>query len=64
MKLSTVFYPQTDDQAERTVETLEYVLRDHINYFKGNWYNHLPLVDFAYNNSYHSSIFMTPYEAL
>ncbi|WMV50450.1 hypothetical protein MTR67_043835 [Solanum verrucosum] len=32
--------------------------------FKGNWDDHLPLIEFAYNNSYHSNIQMTPYEAL
>ena len=30
----------------------------------GSWADHLPLVEFAYNNSYHNSIEMTPYEAL
>ena len=32
--------------------------------FKGSWDDHLPLIEFAYNNSYHSSIQMAPYEAL
>ena len=32
--------------------------------FCGNWDEHIPLMEFAYNNSYHSSIEMTPYEAL
>ena len=32
--------------------------------FKGNWDEHLPLVEFSYNNSYHASIGMPPYEAL
>ena len=32
--------------------------------FKGNWDDHLPLIEFAYNNGYHSSIGMAPYEAL
>ena len=31
---------------------------------EGSWSDHLPLVEFAYNNSYHSSIEMAPYEAL
>ena len=31
---------------------------------KGSWEEHLPLVEFAYNNSYQASIQMTPYEAL
>ena len=33
-------------------------------YLKGNWDNHLPLIEFSYNNSYHSSISMEPFEAL
>ena len=32
--------------------------------FKGSWEDHLPLIEFAYNNSYHSSIQMAPYESL
>ena len=32
--------------------------------FIGSWYDHLPLIEFAYNNSYHSIIQMAPYEAL
>ena len=32
--------------------------------FKGNWVTYLPLVEFAYNNSYQASIGMAPYEAL
>jgi len=32
--------------------------------YAGNWDHNLPLVEFAYNNSYHSSIDMTPYEVL
>ena len=32
--------------------------------FKGSWDDHLPLIEFAYNKSYHSSIQMAPYEAL
>ena len=40
------------------------MLRSCILEFKGNWDQHLPLVEFAYNNSYHSSIGMPPYEAL
>ncbi|XP_070034353.1 uncharacterized protein [Nicotiana tomentosiformis] len=32
--------------------------------FRGSWDDHLPLIDFAYNNSYHSNIQMAPYESL
>ena len=62
--MSTNFHPQTDGQAERTIQTLEDMLRACVIDFKGNWDDHLPLIEFAYNNSYHSSIKMAPYEAL
>ncbi|WMV50253.1 hypothetical protein MTR67_043638 [Solanum verrucosum] len=58
------FHPQTDGQVERTIQTLEGMLRAYVIYFKGNWDDHLPLVEFAYNNSYHSSIVMAPFKAL
>nr|XP_009777849.1 PREDICTED: uncharacterized protein K02A2.6-like [Nicotiana sylvestris] len=64
VNLSTAFHPQTDGQAERTIQTLEDMLRACVIDFKGNWDDHLPLIEFAYNNSYHSSIKMVPYEAL
>ncbi|WMV29938.1 hypothetical protein MTR67_023323 [Solanum verrucosum] len=52
-----------DGQAERTIQTLEDMLRACVIDFKGNWDDHLPLVEFSYNNSYHSSIVMAPFEA-
>ena len=64
MKLSTAFHPQTDGQAERTIQTLENMFRACIIDFKGNRDKHLPLVEFAYNNSFHFSISMAPYKAL
>ncbi|WMV50069.1 hypothetical protein MTR67_043454, partial [Solanum verrucosum] len=64
VNLSTAFYRQTDGQVERTIQTLEDTLRDCVIDFKGNSDDHLPLIEFAYNNNYHSSIQMNPYEAL
>ncbi|CAN4125159.1 unnamed protein product [Withania somnifera] len=64
VNLSTAFHPQTDGQAERTIQTLEDMPRACVLDFKGSWDDHLPLIEFAYNNSYHSSIKMAPYEAL
>ena len=61
--LSTAYHPQTDGQSERTIQTLEDMLRACTLEFAGSWDDHLPLVEFAYNNSYHSSIKMAPYEA-
>jgi len=65
--LSTAFHPQTDGQSERTIQTLEDMLRACALAYTRNWDHNLPLVEFAYNNSYHSSIdmgHMAPYEAL
>ena len=62
--LSTAFHPQTDGQSERTIQTLEDMLRACVLSWKGTWEDHLALVEFAYNNSYQASIKMAPYEAL
>ena len=64
LKLSTSFHPQENGQSERTIQTLEDMLRAWVLQFKGSWDTHLPLMKFAYNNSYQSSIGMTPYETL
>ncbi|KAK9057437.1 hypothetical protein SSX86_022272 [Deinandra increscens subsp. villosa] len=61
---STAYHPQTDGQSERTIQTLEDMLRACVLDFGGSWDAHLPLVEFSYNNSYHASIGMSPYEAL
>ncbi|KAI3775824.1 hypothetical protein L1987_45578 [Smallanthus sonchifolius] len=62
--ISTTYHPQTDGQSERTIQTLEDMLRACIIDFGGSWDSHLPLVEFSYNNSYHASIGMPPYEML
>ncbi|WMV24893.1 hypothetical protein MTR67_018278 [Solanum verrucosum] len=64
VNLSTAFHPQTDVQYERTILTLEDMLWAYALDFKESWDDHMPLIVFAYNNSYHSSIGMAPYEAL
>ena len=62
--MSTAFHPQTDGQSERTIQVLEDMLRACVLDFKGSWEEHLPLVEFSYNNSYQASIQMAPYEAI
>ena len=62
--MSTTFHPQMDDQSERAIQTLEDMLRTCVLDIKGSWEENLPLVEFAYNNSYQASIQMAPYEAL
>ena len=64
LNLSTAFHPQTDRQSERTIQILEDLLRACILEFGGSWEDHLPLVEFTYNNSYQATIGMAPYEAL
>jgi len=60
----SAFHPQMDGQTERVNQVLEDMLRACVIDIQGSWEEHLPLVEFAYNNSYHSSIGMAPYEAL
>ncbi|KAL1193316.1 hypothetical protein V5N11_012555 [Cardamine amara subsp. amara] len=62
--MSTAYHPQTDGQSERTIQTLEDLLRMCVLDWGGHWVDHLSLVEFAYNNSYQASIGMAPYEAL
>ena len=64
LSFSTAFHPQSDGQSERTIRTLEDMLRACVMDFKDSWESHLTLVEFAYNNSYHQSIGMAPFEAL
>ncbi|GJT94968.1 putative reverse transcriptase domain-containing protein [Tanacetum coccineum] len=60
----TDYHPQTDGQSERTIQNLEVMLRACVIDFGGSWDTHLPLAEFSYNNSYHSSIQCAPFEAL
>ena len=64
LHFSTTFHPQTDGQSERTIQTLEDMLRACMIEFKGSWDTHLSLMEFANNNNYQSSIGVTPFEAL
>ncbi|KAA3472728.1 Retrotransposable element Tf2 [Gossypium australe] len=64
LNFSTKFHSQTDSQSERTIQILEDMLRCYVLKFKGSWEKYLPLVEFAYNNSFQLSIKMAPYEAL
>ena len=62
--MSTAFHPQTGGQSERTIQVLGDMLRACVLDHKGSGEEHLPLVEFAYNNSYQVSIQMVPYEDL
>ncbi|GJW74311.1 retrotransposon protein, putative, ty3-gypsy subclass [Tanacetum coccineum] len=60
----TAFHPQTDGQSERTIQTLEDMLRACALEWTGSWDEYLCLVEFAYNNSWHASIKAAPFELL
>ncbi|GJW04807.1 putative reverse transcriptase domain-containing protein [Tanacetum coccineum] len=64
LDMSTAYHPETDGQSERTIQTLEDMLRACVLDFGKGWDKHLPLVEFSYNNSYHTSIKAAPFEAL
>ena len=64
LNFSTAFQPQTDGQSERVIQIMEDMLRSCVIDYEGSWDRHIPLVEFVYNNSFQSSIGMTPYEAL
>nr|GFB22503.1 putative reverse transcriptase domain, ribonuclease H-like domain, aspartic peptidase domain protein [Tanacetum cinerariifolium] len=64
LDMSTAYHPETDGQSERTIQTLEDMLRACAIDFGKGWVNHLLLVEFSYNNNYHASIKAAPFEAL
>nr|GEY96709.1 putative reverse transcriptase domain-containing protein [Tanacetum cinerariifolium] len=64
LDMSTAYHPQTDGQSERTIQTLEDMLCACTIDFGKGWVNHLPLVEFSYNNSYYANIKAAPFEAL
>nr|GEX18221.1 putative reverse transcriptase domain-containing protein [Tanacetum cinerariifolium] len=62
--MSTTYLPQTNGQSERMIQTLEDMLRVYVIDFGSSWDKHLPLAEFSYNNSYHTSIKAAPFEVL
>ncbi|KAI3774094.1 hypothetical protein L1987_48637 [Smallanthus sonchifolius] len=64
LDMSSSYHPQTNGQTECTIQTLEDILRARVIDFGNTWESHLPLVEFSYNNSYHTSIKAAPFEAL
>ncbi|GJX81549.1 putative reverse transcriptase domain-containing protein [Tanacetum coccineum] len=64
LDMSTAYHPETDGQSERTIQTLEDMLRACVIDFGSGWDKHLTLAEFSYNNSYHASIKAAPFKAL
>ncbi|GJS04361.1 putative reverse transcriptase domain-containing protein [Tanacetum coccineum] len=64
LDMSTAYHLETDGQSERTIPTVEDMLRACVIDFGSDWDKHLPLAKFSYNNSYHTSIKAAPFGAL
>nr|GEV64762.1 putative reverse transcriptase domain, ribonuclease H-like domain, aspartic peptidase domain protein [Tanacetum cinerariifolium] len=64
LDMSMAYHPETDEQSERTIQTLEDMLRACVIDFGNGWERHLPLVEVSYSNSYHASIIAAPFKAL
>ena len=62
--MSTTFHSAMDGETERTIQTLEDMLRSYVIQFRGSWEDFLDLIEFSYNNSHHASIVMAPFEVL
>ncbi|GJV55449.1 reverse transcriptase domain-containing protein [Tanacetum coccineum] len=60
LDMSTAYHPETNGQSQRTIQTLEDMLRACVIDFGKGWERHLPLVEFSYNNIYHASIKAAP----
>jgi hypothetical protein len=61
---SSAYHPQTDGQTERVNQILEDMLRAYIIHYGTSWDKYLALAEFSYNNSYQTSLQMSPFEAL
>ena len=64
LAMSTAYHPQTDGQTERVNQVLEDMLRACVLDSGKSWEDHMPYVEFTYNNSFQASIGMAPFEAL
>src|SRR3954469_2675861 len=64
LSFSTIFHPQSSGQVERVNKILEDMLRACVISFGKNWEKSLPFAEFAYNNSFQSSLNMAPFEFL
>jgi hypothetical protein len=64
LSFSTTFHPQSNGQVERVNQILGDMLRAYVISFGKNWEKCLPFSEFAYNNSFQSSLGMAPFESL
>jgi hypothetical protein len=61
---STTYHPESDGQTKRVNRVIEDILRMYVMDKPSRWEDYLHLVEFTYNNGYHASLNMSPFEAL
>ncbi|MBW0461907.1 hypothetical protein O181_001622 [Austropuccinia psidii MF-1] len=59
--LSTAYHTKTDGQTEKVNQILKQYLWMYVSYPQDHWNTWLPMAEFAYNNSDHSSIKQSPF---
>lgn len=64
LKFNTTFHLQIDSQSEHVIQVLDDMMKACVLNFQRSWEEHIPTIEFAYNNSYQASIGMAPFEAL
>jgi transposase InsO family protein len=64
LNLNITYHPHTYGEIERVKQVIEDMLRIHVMDKLSKWEEYLHLVEFAYNNGYHASLKMNPFEAL
>jgi len=64
LNFSTAYHPQTDGQTKRVNQVLEDMLRMYVMDQPGKWEDYLHLEEFAYNNHYHASAKLSPFQIL
>jgi len=64
LNFSTAYHPQTDGQTEQVNQVVGDILRAYVMQQPSRWEDYFHLVEFAYNNGYHTSLQMSPFEVL
>ncbi|MCO5607579.1 hypothetical protein L7F22_061776 [Adiantum nelumboides] len=62
LKFSSSFHPQTDRQSEEANSIVLDLLKCYVSEHKETWEHYLPLVEYAYNNTVHTSAGKAPFE--
>ena len=61
LAMSSGFHPQTDGQTERANRSIEEMMRAYVGRRQNDWDERLGMMEYAYNNSVHSSSGYTPF---